>query len=46
MAFTNDEFGEEGVKRVSDAYLARFGSRPEVIHARTGDGATLVTKGP
>jgi galactokinase len=45
MALTTDAFGEPGVTRVSDAYLAKFGSRLEIIHARTGDGAALVTKG-
>jgi len=45
MALTTDAFGEPGVTRISDAYLARFGSRVEVIHARTGDGASLVTAG-
>ena len=45
MALTTDAFGEAGVKRISDSYLAKFGSRLEVIHARTGDGATLITKG-
>jgi galactokinase len=45
MALTTDAFGEQGVKRISEAYLAKFGSRVEVIHARTGDGAALVTKG-
>jgi galactokinase len=46
MALTGDAFGSEGVARISDAYLSRFGSRPEVIHARTADGAALVTKAP
>ena len=45
MALTSDAFGEQGVARISDAYLAKFGSRPEVIHALTGDGASLVTRG-
>ena len=45
MAFTTDAFGEQGVSRISEAYLARFGSRLEIIHARTGDGAALVKGG-
>jgi galactokinase len=45
MALTTEAFGEPGVKRISDAYLAKFGSRVEVIHARTGDGAARVTRG-
>jgi galactokinase len=43
MALTSDAFGREGVDRVAGAYLARFGKRPEVLHARTGDGAALLT---
>ena len=46
MALTNDAFGDEAGLRISDAYLAKFGSRPEIIHARTGDGAALVTIAP
>ena len=45
MALTSDAFGERGVNRISESYLARFGTRPEIIHARTGDGATLVKPG-
>jgi galactokinase len=46
MALTSSAFGRESVDRISEAYLARFGSRPEIIHARTDDGATLVKAGP
>lgn len=42
MALTSNAFGREGVARVSEAYLARFGSRPEILHTLTGDGAALV----
>ena len=42
MALTNDAFGDEAVRRVSDAYFARFGSRPEVLHTKTGEGAELL----
>jgi galactokinase len=45
MALTDDLFGEDAVRRVSDAYFARFGSRPEVLHTKTGEGAALVTGG-
>jgi galactokinase len=45
MALTTDAFGDEAGQRISDAYLAKFGSRPEIIHARTGDGAALVKTG-
>jgi hypothetical protein len=45
MALTNDAFGEKEAGRVAEAYLAKFGSRPDIIHAH-GDGASLVTRGP
>jgi len=45
MALTSDAFGQEGVGRISEAYLAAFGSRPEIIHALTDDGASLVKVG-
>jgi galactokinase len=45
VALTSDAFGQLGVDRVSEAYLVRFGSRPEIVHARTDDGATLVKAG-
>ena len=43
MALTSGDFGEQGARRVADAYLSRFGTRPDVLHARTDDGARLVT---
>jgi galactokinase len=46
MALTSGVFGEQGVNRISEAYLGRFGSRPEIVHARTDDGASLVTGAP
>jgi galactokinase len=46
MALTSDAFGEPEVRRIADAYLARFGARPEVLHALTDDGAALVRRGP
>jgi galactokinase len=46
MALTSDAFGEKGVRRIADVYLARFGARPDILHARTDDGAALVTRGP
>ena len=46
MALTSDAFGEKGVRRIAEAFLARFGARPDVLHARADDGAALVTKGP
>src|SRR5208283_3282250 len=32
MALTSGEFGEKGAARLRDAYLARFGTRPEFMH--------------
>jgi galactokinase len=46
MAFTSELFGEKGVARVVEAYLSRFGARPDVLHTRTDDGAALVKAGP
>jgi galactokinase len=45
MALTSDAFGEKGAARVKEAYLAKFGTRPEILHTLTGDGASLVTSG-
>jgi len=43
MALTSEAFGEKGAARVVEAYLAKFGTRPDVLHAMTEDGAALVT---
>jgi galactokinase len=43
MALTSDTFGEKEAGRVAEAYLARFGARPDVLHAHTEDGASVVT---
>jgi len=43
MALTSDAFGDEEAGRVAEAYLARFGARPDILHALTEDGAALVT---
>jgi galactokinase len=45
MALASEEFGEPGARRIAEAYLARFGSRPDVLHARTEEGASLVKGG-
>jgi galactokinase len=44
MALTSDAFGDKQVARVSEAYLGKFGTRPDILHARTADGAELVKK--
>jgi galactokinase len=46
MALTSNEFGREGSDRVSEAYFQKFGSKPEVLHALTDDGAALVKGAP
>ncbi len=45
MALTSDAFGQDNVDRISEDYLVRFGTKPEILHARTDDGAALVTAG-
>ncbi len=42
MAVTSPEFMDAQATAVADAYARRFGSRPEVLRAQTGDGAGLV----
>jgi galactokinase len=39
MAFTDDRFAAPQAAQVADAYAARFGTRPDVLHCETGDGA-------
>jgi len=43
MALTSEAFGDEGAGRVAEAYLSRFGARPDILHALTEDGAAVVT---
>jgi galactokinase len=43
MAFTDDQFSSSQASRVADAYATRFGSRPDVLHCETGDGAERIT---
>jgi galactokinase len=45
MALTSGVFDQQGVARISEAYLTKFGSRPEILHTLTDDGATLVKAG-
>lgn len=42
MALTSPEFGDVQADVVAAAYAARFGERPDVLHAQTGDGASLM----
>ncbi len=42
MALTSGKFGDTGAEAVAAAYEGKFGTRPDVLHTRTGDGAALV----
>lgn len=39
MAFTDGTFSPTEAAHVADAYAGRFGSRPDVLHCETGEGA-------
>jgi len=43
MAMTDGTFGETQAAVVADAYAAKFGARPDVLHTQTGDGAEIVS---
>ena len=42
MALTDGQFAVPQATQVADAYARRFGSRPDVLHCETGDGAERV----
>jgi galactokinase len=42
MALTSKKFGAAQARRVARAYAKKFGTAPDVLHTRTGDGAALV----
>jgi galactokinase len=42
MALTDGVFGDVQAQAVAAAYQARFGTAPAILHARTGNGATLI----
>jgi galactokinase len=42
MALTSPAFGKSQAKRIAAAYARRFGAEPDVLHAKTGDGASIV----
>lgn len=42
MALTSGEFGDTEAGIVAAAYGRKFGTRPDVLHTQTGDGAALV----
>ena len=41
MALCDSRFGEPGAHALADAYAARFGHRPTIFTAATGDGAAV-----
>jgi galactokinase len=43
MALTDGDFGPAQAQAVASAYARRFQSDPDVLHARTSDGAALIT---
>jgi len=42
MALTSEKFGEAEAASVAKAYAEKYGARPDVLHAQTGDGAALI----
>jgi galactokinase len=42
MALTSPEFGGIQAEEVASEYERRFGSRPDVLHTQTADGAELI----
>jgi galactokinase len=42
MALTSRNFGTAQAKRIAASYSQQFGAAPDVLHARTGEGAGLV----
>lgn len=42
MALTTGEFQAPDARAAAAAYAKKFGARPEILHAQTGDGAELL----
>ncbi len=42
MALTDGGFGQAEAEKVSAAYAAKFGARPDILHLKTGPGAELI----
>ncbi len=42
MALTSEKFDEADAQRIAKQYAERFGSAPDILHARTGDGAAVL----
>ncbi|MCR6654894.1 MAG: galactokinase [Opitutus sp.] len=43
MALTDEHFGSAQAEQVVAAYTKKYGTAPEVLHTRTGPGATLLS---
>lgn len=41
MALTSPEFGDAQAREIAAAYAQAFGTAPDILHAKTGDGAAL-----
>ncbi len=41
MALASENFGDADAQGVAEAYAAKFGAAPDILHMRTGDGAAL-----
>lgn len=41
MALTSPEFGDAHARDIAAAYTRAFGTAPDILHAKTGDGAAL-----
>jgi len=41
MALTSPEFGDAEARQIAAAYTQAFGTAPDILHAKTGDGAAL-----
>lgn len=42
MALTSDAFGSSEAEGIAASYVAKFGTRPDVLHLQTGEGAERV----
>ena len=45
MALTDGVFGQADAAKVIEAYAAKFGAQPDVLHLKTGPGAELIAAG-
>ncbi len=43
MAMTNGDFDLKQAQLIADAYTTRFGSKPDILHTQTGNGAEQIS---